>query len=65
MKFRFNVDLTEGIESLKFVVYTTNNSNMFKRNKIELGFVEIYFNDNFFEKNHSFTNWYELEQQDD
>ena len=60
------MDLNEDIESLKFVVYTSTNTKMFKRGKTILGFVEIYFNDNFIEKNAlSFTKWYELEQQDD
>jgi len=60
------VDLNESIESLKFVIYTASNGKMFKRNKIMLGFVEIFFDDNFSEKNSlSFTKWYELEQQDD
>lgn len=63
---RFYVDLNEDIESLKFVVFTSTNSIIFKRNKVSLGYVEIYFNDNFLEKNSlSFTKWYELEQQDD
>lgn len=63
---RFYVDLNEDIESLKFVVFTSTNGIIFKRGKVSLGYVEIYFNDNFLEKNSlSFTKWYELEQQDD
>lgn len=64
--FRFSVDLSEDIESLKFTVYTATNAKMFKRNKVMLGFVEILFSENLLEKNSlSFTKWYELEQQDD